>query len=148
MKRFLVLAVVLVSTLTQAKVIVGDAAVFATGAWDESHEGVSLFCAYVTNPVDVTKGSSSAGCFLTEVQAFAKDSTGVSINVLDVQKWDKHSLTATTSVYVDKNGNDTNASNPDGTKFTFRIVVDFDAHSLTKYVEAPTKTLGYHLKGD
>ncbi len=39
----------------------------ASGAWEESHEAMSLFCLHVTNAVEVMKGHSEASCFLTEV---------------------------------------------------------------------------------
>jgi hypothetical protein len=118
----------------------------ASGVWEESHEGVSLFCVHATNAVEVTKSHSEATCFLTEVQAIAKDSPDVSTNVFVVQAWDKVGLTAITTFYADKNGEETTASAPNAVKFTLRLVVDFDAHSVTKYVESPSKTLGYHLK--
>jgi hypothetical protein len=69
----------------------------AAGVWEESHEGVGLVCVHATNAVEVTKGQSEATCFLTEVQAIAKDSPVVSTNVFAVQTWDKHGLTAITT---------------------------------------------------
>jgi len=118
----------------------------ASGVWEESHEGVSLFCAHVTNAVEVTKGHSEATCFLTEVQAIAKDFPDVSMKVFVIQTWDKHGLTAITAFYADKNGDETTVSALNAVKCTFRLVADFDTHLVTKYVEAPSKTLGYHLK--
>jgi hypothetical protein len=149
MKRIMsVLALLLLSSLASAKATVNGSAdgLLASGVWDESHEGVSLFCMHVTNTVEVTKGHSEATCFLTEVQAIAKDSTYVSTNLLVIQTWDKHGLTAITTFYADKNGDETTASALNAVKYAFRLVVDFDAHSVTKYIEAPAKTLGYHLK--
>ena len=149
MKRIMsVLALLLLSSLASAKATVNGSAdgLSASGVWDESHEGVSLFCMHVTNAVEVTKGHSEATCFLTEVQAIAKDSTYVSTNLFVIQTWDKHGLTAITTFYADKNGDETTASAPNAVKYAFRLVVDFDAHSVTKYIEAPAKTLGYHLK--
>jgi len=140
--------VLLLSGLASAKATVNGSAdgLLASGVWEESHEGVGLFCMHVTNAVDVTKGHSEAACFLTEVQAIAKDSPDVTTNVFAVQTWDKRGLTAITTFYANKNGDETAASAQGAVKYTFRLVVDFDAHSVTKYVEAPTKTLGYHLK--
>jgi hypothetical protein len=140
--------VLLSSSFASAKATVNGSAdgVIAFGVWEESHEGASLFCMHVTNTVEVTKGHSEATCFLTEVQAIAKDSTYVSTNLFVIQTWDKHGLTAITTFYADKNGDETTASAPNAVKYTFRLVVDIDAHSVTKYVEAPAKTLGYHLK--
>jgi len=144
----LLLPVLLLSSRASAKATVNGSAdgVTASGVWEESHEGVSLFCMHVTNAVEVTKGHSEATCFLTEAQAIAKDSTVVSTNFFVIQTWDKHGLTAITAFYADKNGDGTTASAPNAVKYTLRLVVDFDAHSVTKYVEAPAKTLGYHLK--
>jgi hypothetical protein len=147
----------LISTLSLAFLLSGFASagatvngsadgVLASGVWEESHEGASLFCMHVTNAVEITKGHSEATCFLTEVQALAKDSPDVSTNLFVVQTWDKHGLAATATFYADKNGDETTASAPNAVKYTFRIVVDFDARSVTKYVETPSKTLGYHLK--
>jgi len=142
---FLVLTL---SGFASAKATVTGSAdgVSASGVWEESHEGVSLFCAHVTNAVEVTKGHREGMCFLTEVQAIAKDSAVVSTNLFVIQAWDKHGLTAITTFYADKNGDETTASAPNAVKYTLRLVADFDVHSVTKYIEAPTKTLGYHLK--
>jgi hypothetical protein len=143
-----IMALLLLSSLASAKATVNGSAdgVVAFGVWEESHEGASLFCTHVTNAVEVTKGHSEATCFLTEVQAIAKDSAFVSTNFFVIQTWDKHGLTAITTFYADKNGDETTASAPNAVKYTFRLVVDFDAHSVTKYVETPTKTIGFHLK--
>jgi hypothetical protein len=54
-------------------------------------------------------------------------------------------LTATITVYTNKSGDPT-AQDPNAVKGTFKLVVDFDAHSVTKYVETPPKHLSYHLK--
>jgi hypothetical protein len=142
------LVLLLVSSLASAKATVNGSvdSVLASGVWEESHEGTSLFCMHVTNAVEVTKGHSEATCFLTEVQAIAKDSPFVSTNLFVIQKWDEHGLTAITTFYANKNGDETTASDPNATKYTLRLVVDFDAHTLTKYVEAPARTLSFHLK--
>jgi hypothetical protein len=144
----LLLPVLPLSGFASAKAFVNGSAdvLGAAGVWEESHEGVGLVCVHVTNAVEVTKGQSEATCFLTEVQAIAKDSPVVSTNVFAVQTWDKHGLTAITTFYADKNGDETTASAPNAVKYTLRLVVDFDAHSVTKYIEAPAKTLGYHLR--
>jgi hypothetical protein len=123
-----------------------EKSVQAYGTWEESHEGVGLFCVHVTNAVEVTKGHSEATCFVTEVQALAKNDPFTSINIFAVEKWDQHGLTAITSFYADKNGDETTASAPNAVKYTFRLVIDLDHHTVTKYVEGPSKTLGYHLK--
>lgn len=149
MKLISALFLVLLSSIfASAKATVSGSAdgVIAFGVWEESHEGASLFCVHVTNAVEVTKGHSEATCFLTEVQALAKDSTNVSTNVFVIQTWDRHGLTAITTFYADKNGDETAASAPNAVKYTFRLVVDLEAHSVTKYVETPAKTLGYHLQ--
>jgi hypothetical protein len=100
----------------------------------------------MTNVVEVARGPSEASCFLTEVQAVAKDLPDVRTNVLAVQAWDSHGLTATITVYTNKSGDPTTAQDPNAVKCTFKLVVDFDAHSVTKYVETPPKNLSYHLK--
>lgn len=122
-------------------------AAFAVGKWKESHEGVSLVCVRVTTQKDVIKGNSTGACFLTEAQAIAKDSVTMSTNAFDIMSWDEHSLTAATDFYADKNGDQTAKSSPGAIKFVFRLVIDFDKHQLTKFVEADTgKTVGYHLE--
>ena len=122
-------------------------AAFAVGKWKESHEGVSLYCARVTTKEEVTKGNSSSVCLLTEAQATAKDSVVMSTNTFVVTNWDEHSLTAFTEFYADKNGDQTTKSIPGATKFEFRLVLDFDKHQLTKYLQASTgSTKGYHLE--
>jgi hypothetical protein len=118
----------------------------ASGIWEESREGVGLFCVHVANLVEVARGPSEASCFLTEVQATGKDSPEVRTNVLAVQAWDSHGLIAITTVYTNKSGDPATAQDPNAVKFTFKVVVDFDAHSVTKYVETPAKSLSYHLK--
>lgn len=140
--------IVVLSGFASAKAAVtGNAGgLVASGIWDESHEGAGLFCVHVTNVVEVARSPSEASCFLTEVQAIAKDSQDVRTNVLAVQSWDSHGLTAVTSLYTTKNGDPTTAQDPNAVKFTFRLVVDFDAHSVIKYVETPAKNLAYHLK--
>ena len=121
-------------------------AAFAVGKWRESHEGVSLFCVRVTTQEDVLKGDSSGACFLTEAQAHAKDSVTMSTNAFEVTGWDEHSLTAITEFYVDKNGSQTSKSSPGAIKFVFRLVLDFETHQMTKFVEPGVgSTRGYHL---
>ena len=121
-------------------------AAFAVGKWKESHEGVSLFCVRVTTQEDVLKGDSSGACFLTEAQANAKDSVTMSTNTFAVTSWDEHTLTAVTEFYTDKNGDQTSQSSPGAIKFVLRLVLNLDAHQLTKFVEPGTgNTRGYHL---
>jgi len=143
-----VLAVASIAQTARAKETVNGSSdgVIASGVWQESHEGVGLYCVHVTNAVEVTKGHSESACFMTEVQAIAKDAPDVTTNVLVVQEWDDRGLKAITTFYADKNGNETTPSAPGSIKYTFRVVVDFAAHSVTKYLETPTKTLGFHLK--
>lgn len=105
-----------------------------------------MFCVHVTNVVEVSGGPSDASCFLTEVQAIAKDPPDVRTNVLAVQAWDSHGLTATATVYANKSGDPTTAQDPNAVKCTLKLVVDFDAHAVAKYVETPAKNLSYHLK--
>jgi hypothetical protein len=122
-------------------------AAFAVGRWKESHEGVSIFCARVTTQKEVIKGNSNGVCFLTEAQASAKDSVTVSTNTFPVTSWDDHTLTAVAEFYADKNGDQTSKTSPGAIKFIFRIVLNFDTHQMTKFVEASTgSTVGYHLE--
>ncbi len=119
---------------------------FAVGKWKESHEGVSLFCARVTTQKEVIKGNSNGVCFLTEAQASAKDTVTMSTNTFPVTSWDDHSLTAVTDFYADKNGDQTDKTSPGATKYVFRLVLNFETHQMTKFVEASTgNTNGYHL---
>jgi hypothetical protein len=121
-------------------------AAFAVGGWKESHEGVSLFCARVTTQKEVTKGNSNGVCFLTEAQASARDSVAMSTNIFPVTSWDDRTLTAVTEFYADKGGNQTTKTNPGAIKFIFRLVLNFETHQMTKFVEASTgSTVGYHL---
>jgi len=131
-----------------AQTVNGDInAAFAVGKWKESHEGVTLFCARVTTQEEVTKGNSNGVCFLTEAQASAKDSVTMSTNTFVVTSWNNHTVTAVTEFYADKNGNEISKTSPGAMKFVFRLVVNFEAHQMTKFVEASTgKTLGYHLE--
>ena len=78
-KFIFTLFLALVSSVALAKITVNGSAdgLMASGVWEESHEGASLFCVHATNAVEVTKGHSEATCFLTEVQALAKDSPDV-----------------------------------------------------------------------
>jgi hypothetical protein len=116
----------------------------ASGVW-ESHEGVSIFCGRMTSLDAIVRGESQAVCFVTEVQALGKDLPSVSTNTYIVQTWDKHHLVAETSFHADKSGNETPALNT-STKVIFRIVVDFDARSVSKFIESNGRTIGYHLK--
>lgn len=116
--------------------------VFALGAWTETHERISLFCGHVTTPKEVTKGNSESLCFLTEVDGDKPLAT----NFFSVEKWDDRGLTATTKFMVDSNGNEVPPSTPKGITFTFRLVIDFAKGTLTKYVEGPSRTLGFHLQ--
>jgi len=121
---------------------------FAIGRWKETHEGVSLFCARVTTQKDVLKGNSNGVCFLTEAQASAKNSVTMSTNIFLVANWDDHTLTAVTEFYANKNGDQTDKSSPGAIKFVFRLVLNFETHQMTKFVEASTSnTNGYHLEG-
>jgi hypothetical protein len=122
-------------------------AAFAVGKWKESHEGVTLFCDRATTQKDVLEGNSNGVCFLTEAQASAKDSVVMSTNTFAVTAWDEHSLTAATEFYADKNGDQTTKSSPGALKFVFRLVLNFETHQMTKFVEASTgNTVGYHLE--
>jgi len=123
-------------------------AAFAVGKWKESHEGVSLFCARVTTEKEMTKGNSNGVCFLTEAQASAKDSVVMSTNTFPVTGWDDHSLTAVTEFYADKNGDQTSKASPGAIKYVFCIVLNFETHQMTKFLEASTgNTNGFHLVG-
>lgn len=123
-------------------------AAFAVGRWKESHEGVSLFCARVTTQKEVIKGNSNGVCFLTEAQASAKETVAMSTNTFPVASWDDHTLTAVTEFYTDKNGDQTSKTSPGAIKFVFRLVLNFETHQMTKFVEASTgNTTGYHLEG-
>ena len=119
---------------------------FAVGKWKESHEGVTLFCVRVTTQKEVIKGNSNGVCFLTEAQASAKDAVTMSTNTFPVTSWDDHGLTAVTEFYADNNGNQTDKTSSGATKYVFRLVLNFEKHQMTKFVEASTgNTLGYHL---
>ena len=121
-------------------------AAFAVGKWKESHEGVSLFCVRVTTQEDVLKGDSSGACFLTEAQASARDAVAMSTNTFAVTNWDEHTLTAVTEFYADKNGEQSSKSSPGAIKFVIRLVLDFETHQMTKFVEpSNANTRGYHL---
>src|SRR5260370_34408187 len=113
-------------------------AAFGVGRWKESHEGVSLFCVRVTTQQEVIKGNSNGVCFLTEAQASAKDSVIMSTNTFPVTSWDDHTLTAVTEFYADKNGNQTSKSSPGAMKLVFRLILNFETHQMTKFVEAST----------
>jgi hypothetical protein len=123
-------------------------AAFAVGKWKESHEGVSLFCVRVTTQKEVIKGNSNGVCFLTEAQASAKDAVTMSTNTFSVTSWGDHTLTAVTEFYAGKNGDQIDKTSRDAIKFVFRLVLDFEKHQMTKFVEASTgNTVGYHLAG-
>lgn len=149
MKYLTLFLLFLLPSVVDAQTVNGNInAAFAIGKWKESHEGVTLVCVRVTTPKDVIKGNSTGACFLTEAQAIAKDSVTMSTNTFDIVSWDEHSLTAATDFYADKNGDQTTKSSPGAIKFVFRLVIDFDKHLMTKFVESDTgKTLGYHLEG-
>ncbi len=138
----------LLSVSTNAQTVNSNInAAFAVGKWKESHEGVTLFCVRATTQKEVVKGNSNGVCFLTEAQASAKDSVTMSTNTFPVTSWDDHTLTAITEFYADKNGDQTSKTTPGAIKFVFRLVLDFDAHQMTKFVEASTgNTVGYHLE--
>ncbi len=121
-------------------------AAFAVGTWKESREGVSLFCVRVTTQKEVIRGNSNGVCFLTEAQARAKDSVTISTNTFPVTSWDGRTLTAVTGFYADKNGDQTSKTSPGASKYVFRLVLNFETHQMTKFVEASTgNTNGYHL---
>jgi hypothetical protein len=123
-------------------------AAFAVGKWKESHEGVTLYCVRVTTQKEVVKGNSNGVCFLTEAQASAKDSVIMSTNTLPVTSWEDHTLTAVTEFYADKNGAETSKTSPGAIKFALRLVLNFETHQMTKFVEAAGtgSTFGYHLE--
>lgn len=148
MKYFVLFLLFVSPSVLDAQTVNGNIdAAFAVGRWKESHEGVSLFCARVTTQKDVIKGNSNGVCFLTEAQASGKDSVAMSTNTFAVTAWDEHSLTAVTEFYADKNGNQTSKSSPDAIKFEFRLILNFEKHQMTKFVEASTgTTVGYHLE--
>ena len=147
MKYLMLLLLFALPAAANAQTVNGSLdAAFAVGKWKESHEGVSLFCVRVTTQEDVLKGDSSGACFLTEAQASAKDSVTVSTNTFAVTNWDEHTLTAVTEFYADKNGEQTSKSSPGAIKFVFRLVLDFETHQMTKFVEpSNANTRGYHL---
>jgi hypothetical protein len=145
---FLILALLFCFPAANAQTVNGNLdAAFAVGKWKESHEGVTLFCARITTRQDVTKGNSNRVCFLTEAQASAKDSVTVSTNTFAVTNWDDHALTAVAEFYADKNGDQTDKSNPGAIKYLLRLALNFQTHQMTKFLEASTgNTVGYHLE--
>jgi len=147
MKYLMLFLLFLLPTAANAQIVNGSLdAAFAVGKWKESHEGVSLFCVRVTTQEDVLKGDSSGACFLTEAQANAKDSVTMSTNTFAVTAWDEHTLTAITEFYANKNGDQSSKPSPGATKFVFRLVLDFETHQMTKFVEPGSgNTRGYHL---
>jgi hypothetical protein len=147
MKNLMLFLLFVLPTAANAQTVNGNLdAAFAIGKWKESREGVSLFCVRVTTQEDVLKGDSSGACFLTEAQATARDSVIMSTNTFAVTAWDEHALTAIAEYYADKNGEQTGKSSSGATKVVFRLVLNFDTHQMTKFVE-PTggSTRGYHL---
>jgi hypothetical protein len=138
----------LIPSMSDAQTVNGNMnAAFAVGKWKESHEGVSLYCARITTQKEVLKGNSNGACFLTEAQATAKDSVVMSTNTFAVTQWDEHGLTAISTFYADEKGNQTSESSPGAIKFAFRIVLKFEAHQMTKFVErGDGSTSGYHLE--
>src|SRR6266849_3171374 len=133
--------------VAEAQTVNGNTdAAFAVGRWKESHEGVSLFCARITTQKEVIKGNSNGICFLTEAQASAKDAVTMSTNTFPITSWDDHTLTAVTEFYADKNGDQTSKTSLGAIKYVFRLVLNFETHQMTKFVEASTgNTVGYHL---
>jgi hypothetical protein len=149
-KRLALLLLLVVPTLPTvigAQTVSGSIdAAFAVGNWMESHEGVSIFCARVTTQKDVVKGNGAGVCFMTEAEAKGKDSVTVSTNTYAVTDWSEHGLSGMTEFYADKNGDQIGKSSPGAIKFTLRVVINFDTHQATKFVEASTgHTNGYHL---
>ena len=147
MKHLVLFLLFVLPAAANAQTVNGNLdAAFAVGKWKESHEGVSLFCVRVTTQEDVLKGDSSGACFLTEAQASAKDSVTMSTNTFEVTNWAEHTLTAVTEFYADKNGDQTSKSSPGAIKFVFRLVLDFETHQMTKFVEPGNGNIrGYHL---
>lgn len=147
MKYLMLLLLLILPTAANAQTVNGNLdAAFAIGKWKESHEGVSLFCVRVTTQEDVLTGDSSGACFLTEAQATAKDSVTMSTNTFAVTAWDEHTLTAIAEFYADKNGEQTSKSSPGANKVVFRLVLNFETHQMTKFVEpVGGNTRGYHL---
>jgi hypothetical protein len=118
-----------------------------TRAGKESKEGVTLFCVRATTQQEVVKGNSNGVCFLTEAQASAKNSVVMSTNTFIVTSWNDRSLSAVTEFYANANGDQTSKASPGAIKFVFRLVLDFESHQMTKFVEASTgNTTGYHLE--
>lgn len=147
MKYLVLFLLIVLPTAAKAQTVNGNLdAAFAIGKWKESHEGVSLFCVRVTTQEDVLKGDSSGACFLTEAQATAKDAVTMSTNTFAITAWDEHTLTAIAEFTADKNGDQTGKSSPGATKFVTRLVLNFETHQMTKFVEpAGGNTRGYHL---
>jgi hypothetical protein len=146
--QFVIAAALLfiVATGTKAQVVRGDADfVMASGSYVENHEGVSVFCVHATTAAEVVKGNSAGVCYMTEVQALAKESVFVATNVMEVQDWDQNGVTAITSFYAAPDGTETTAANPKAIKFTLRLVISLKAHTAAKFLESGAKTLGYHL---
>jgi len=86
---------------------------------------------------------------LTEAEASAKDSVRMSTNIFTITTWNEHTLTATTDFYADQNGVETSKSNPDAIRFVLRLVLNFDAHHMTKFVESSTgSTKGSHPEAE
>ena len=147
MKYVLLVLLFVLPTAAMAQTVNGNLdAAFAIGKWKESHEGVSLFCVRVTTQEDVLKGDSSGACFLTEAQATGKDAVTMSTNTFAVTAWDEHTLTAIAEFYADKNGDQASKLSPGASKFVTRLVLNFETHQMTKFVEPGAgNTRGYHL---
>lgn len=147
MKHLVLFLLLVLPTAANAQTVNGNLdAAFAIGKWKESREGVSLFCVRVTTQEDVLRGDSSGACFLTEAQATARDSVTMSTNTFAVTAWDEHTLTAIAEFDADKNGEQTSKSSPGATKVVFRLVLNFETHQMTKFVEpSGGNTRGYHL---
>jgi len=161
--RYLTLFLLLcVLPVASAQVFGNSLGAFAVGKWKESREGVSLHCTR-----DTFQTIKDGVCFLTEVQATAKDTLKMSTNVLTVTSWDQRGLTAhayfsyaTTSAQwkillddcVDKNRNKTRHSRGGSCgaiSGVIRIVLNFETDQVTKFVEASTgNTVEYHLVED
>jgi hypothetical protein len=146
--RFLGLFLLVLPPVACTQTVNGNTeAAFAVGKWKESREGVSVICVHVTTTKDVVNGVSSGACFVTEAQGKAKDSVSVSTNTFAVTAWDEHGLSAITEFYADRNGSQTDKSEPGAIKYTFRLVIKYDAHQVMKFVEASNgNTVGYHLE--
>jgi len=147
--RYLTLFLLLcVLPVANAQLVSGSSqGAVAVGKWKESREGVSLFCAKYPFPSIYVVGT----CFLTEAQATAKDAVKMSRTELFAESWDEHGLTAHAypASCVDLNGNEMPYSRGGGCRgisVVIRIVLNFETHQVTKFVERSTGvTVEYHL---